>query len=137
MIAEKIIVGSGTEYPLNGLLTIPSQVNKPYPAVIFVHGSGSSNMDSKIMACRPFKDLAEGLSKHGIASIRYDKRSFAHPFKIRKIIKDFTAREESIEDAILATNILKNDARIDPNWIFIIGHSFINKWRLQQCQFQT
>ena len=40
MISEKIIVGENTKYPLNGLLTLPENITKPVPAVVFVHGSG-------------------------------------------------------------------------------------------------
>jgi pimeloyl-ACP methyl ester carboxylesterase len=123
MVQEKIIVGSGGEYPLNGMLTIPNNGKIPYPAVVFVHGSGSSDMDSMVYNVRPFKDFAEGLAKLGIASIRYDKRSFAHPRKIAKVLKTFTAKEEAVEDALLAANILRNDPRIDSNKIFIAGHS--------------
>ena len=122
-IEEKIIVGSGSEFPLNGLLTTPNGGNTPYPAVIFVHGSGSSNMDGKTYNARPFKDFARGLAKHNIASIRYDKRSFAHPRKIAKALKTFTAKEEAIEDAIKAANILRCTPQIDSNRIFIAGHS--------------
>ena len=63
------------------------------------------------------------MAKLGIASIRYDKRSFAHPKKIQRILKDFTVKEESIEDAILATDILRSDPRIDSDRIFIAGLS--------------
>lgn len=122
MIVEKIIVGKNTKYPLNGLLTMPEKIESPVPAVVFVHGSGASNMDEKVGKLTPFKDLAEGLAKLGIASIRYDKRSFAHGFKMVKE-KYITVKEETIEDAILATEILKKDSRIDKNHIFIIGHS--------------
>ena len=124
MKQEAIIVGKGTHYPLNGLLTLPEDISAPVPAVVFVHGSGSSNMDEKVIRLTPFKDLAEGLAAHGIASIRYDKRSFAHG---RKLLRDksrpLTVKEESIEDAILATELLRKDKRIDPENIFIIGHS--------------
>ncbi len=124
MKVESIIVGEGTNYPLNGLLTLPDDTSAPVPAVVFVHGSGSSNMDEKVMKLTPFKDLAEGLAAHGIASIRYDKRSFAHG---RKLLRDkgplLTVKEETIEDAILATELLRQDARIDREKIFIIGHS--------------
>jgi len=122
-IEEKIIVGSGSEFPLNGLLTTPNGGSAPYPAVVFVHGSGSSNMDGKTYNARPFKDFARGLAKHNIASIRYDKRSFAHPRKIAKALKTFTAKEEAIEDAIKAANILRCTPQINPNRIFIAGHS--------------
>ena len=124
MIVEKIVVGEHTSYPLKGLLTLPTDTDKPVPAVVFVHGSGSSNMDEKVGKLTPFKDLAEGLAKHGIASIRYDKRSFAHGLKL---LRDknlvITVKEETMEDAILATELLKQDPRIDPERIFIIGHS--------------
>ena len=122
MTEEKIIIGEGTEFPLNGILTLPDNPEKPVPAVVFIHGSGSSNMDEKVMKITPFKDLAEGLAKHGIASVRYDKRSFAHG---RKMLKkgNLTVKEEVIEDAVLASKLLKNDPRIDSENVFIIGHS--------------
>lgn len=124
MITEKITVGEHTKYPLNGLLTLPEQSTHPAPAVVFVHGSGSSNMDEKVGKLTPFKDLAEGLAKYGIASIRYDKRSFAHGLKmIMGRNGPITVREETIEDAVLATELLRRDPRIDPENIFIIGHS--------------
>ena len=122
MTEEKIVIGEGTEFPLNGILTLPKNLEKPVPAVVFVHGSGSSNLDEKVMKLTPFKDLAEGLGKLGIASVRYDKRSFAHG---RKMLKagDLTVKEEVIEDAVLASKLLKNDPRIDSEKVFIIGHS--------------
>ena len=82
---EKIIVGEGTEYPLNGLLTLPDCLDGKVPAVVFVHGSGASNMDERIYKLTPFKDLAEGLAERGIASIRYDKRSFVYGRKMALI----------------------------------------------------
>ena len=147
---ERTVIGEGTAYPLNGILTLPAEAPAPeaastpseaapagatpatptanapapFPAVVFVHGSGSSNMDEKIGGLTPFKDLAEGLARHGIASIRYDKRSFAHGFKMMKdkslII---TVKEETIDDAVLAAEMLRNDPRIDSGNIFVIGHS--------------
>ena len=121
MKEEKIVLGMGTDFPLDGKLLIPES-EKPVPAVVFVHGSGSSNMDEKVMKMTPFKDLAEGLAKKGIASLRYDKRSFVHG---RKMIKagSLTVKEEVIEDAVAAANLLKNDRRIDSEKVFIIGHS--------------
>lgn len=121
MKEEKIVLGMGTDFPLDGKLLIPES-EKPVPAVVFVHGSGSSNMDEKVMKMTPFKDIAEGLAKKGIASLRYDKRSFVHG---RKMIKagSLTVKEEVIEDAVAAANLLKNDGRIDSEKVFIIGHS--------------
>jgi dienelactone hydrolase len=124
MIEEKIIVGEGTPYPLNGCLTLPENTENPVPAVVFVHGSGSSNMDEKVGKLTPFRDLAYGLAAHGIASVRYDKRTFAHAFKLlRDKSLTVTVKEETIEDAILAAELLRKDPRIDPHKVFLIGHS--------------
>ena len=122
MISEKVIVGKDSEYPLNGLLTLPDDLSKPVPAVVMVHGSGSSNMDEKVMKLTPFKDLAEGLAQHGVASLRYDKRSFAHG---RKMMKEgpITVKEETVDDAIKAVEMLKTDPRIDHDNVYILGHS--------------
>lgn len=123
MKEEKIILGKDTEYPLNGILTLPDNTDTPAAAVVLVHGSGSSDMNEHIGKLYPFRDLAEGLAKKGIASIRYDKRSFAHGRKMLKEKKLITVYEETIEDAILAADFLRNDERIDPERVFIIGHS--------------
>ena len=122
MVSEKIILGQGSEFPLNGMLTLPEDAEGPVPAAVLVHGSGSSNMDEKIFANTPFKDIAEGLAERGVATIRYDKRSFIYG---RKLVKNtgFTVYEETIEDAILAAAMLREDPRINAKKVFIIGHS--------------
>ena len=122
MYSEKIIVGAGTDYPLKGLLTLPDVLSGPVPAVVMVHGSGPGNMDEKVMKLTPFKDLAEGLAGLGVASLRYDKRTFAHGFKLIRQ-KNLTVKEETIDDALLAVKMLKKDPRIDRGRIFILGHS--------------
>ena len=122
MITQNIILGEGSQYPLKGMLTLPDDLSCPVPAVVFGNVSGSSNMDEKVYKLTPFKDLAEGLAKHGIASIRYDKRSFAHGFKMVREVS-ITVKEETIEDAVLAAELLKDHPNIDPERVFIAGHS--------------
>ncbi|MDR7812370.1 alpha/beta hydrolase family protein [Lacrimispora sp.] len=122
MLEEKIVIGAGTKYPLNGILSIPAETNGLFPAVVLVHGSGPLNMDEKVGNNYPFKDLAEGLTKKGIAVLRYDKRTFIYGKEMRNH-PELTVKEETIEDAILATALLRNDSRIDSERIFIIGHS--------------
>lgn len=123
MILEDIIVCADSKYPLNGILTIPES-DHPVPAVVFVHGSGASDKDEKIGGLTPFKDLAEGLAEFGIASLRYDKRSFTHGFKmLRDKNLEVTVKSETIDDAIAASELLKKDCRIDAENVFVIGHS--------------
>ena len=64
-------------------------------------------MDEKVIKLTPFRDLAEGLAARGIASLRYDKRTFAHA---RKLVKTSpTVKEETIDDALLAVRMLKEE----------------------------
>ena len=123
MIQEPIIIGQNTRYPLKGLLTLP-EGDGPFPAVVLVHGSGSSNMDEKVGKLTPFKDLAQGLAARGIAAIRYNKRSFTHGLKMVLDKKHpITVREETVEDALLAAQLLRADRRIDSGRVFLMGHS--------------
>ena len=118
-----IMLGKNTRFPLKGMLTLPDG-DGPFPAVVLVHGSGSSNMDEKVGKLTPFKDLALGLADRGIASIRYHKRSHSHGLKMLLDKKNpITVREETIEDALLAAQLLRADRRIDPNRVFLAGHS--------------
>lgn len=122
MIEEKIVIGATTNYPLNGLLSLPNETSESFPAVVLVHGSGPSNMDEQVSNNYPFKDLAQGLSEKGIAVLRYDKRTFVHG-EIMKNDTSLSVKEETIEDAVLAADLLRGDSRIDANKIVIIGHS--------------
>ncbi len=121
MIRREITIGKGTEYPLKGLLTLPDDNSSPVPAVVMVHGSGPSNMDERVMKLTPFKDIAEGLAERGVASLRYDKRTFVYARKMRKT--DVTVKEETVDDALLAVELLKQTPEIDRERIYILGHS--------------
>jgi len=119
---EKIKIG--TKYTLDGIVTFPLAGSRPCPAVVLVHGSGPNDMNEKVGKVRPFKDLAEGLAKRGIAAIRYNKRTLTYGKEmITDASLDLTVKEETIEDAIFAAEFLKTDPRIKPDKIFILGHS--------------
>jgi hypothetical protein len=90
MTQEKVTVGKNTDYPLSGILCLPDHIDTPVPAAVFVHGSGSSDMNEHVGGLYPFFDLAEGLMHRGIASLRYDKRSYAHGRKMLKNIHPIT-----------------------------------------------
>ncbi|CAM4286046.1 alpha/beta fold hydrolase [Paenibacillus tarimensis] len=121
---EKVVVGQGGKYPLEGTLTLPEQGTGPYPAVVLVQGSGPSDRDESIGAYKPFRDIAWGLAQQGIAVLRYDKRTFAHAASFTKEeAARLTVKEETVDDAIAAASLLKSDGRIDSSRVFIVGHS--------------
>lgn len=119
-----IVIGEGTDFPLNGILSMPDNITGKVPAVVLIHGSGPQDMDETIYENKPFRDIAEYLASNGIAVIRYDKRTFTYGAEmVQEFGGSLTVEEETIVDAILATEILKSDPRIDENKVFILGHS--------------
>lgn len=116
---EEVTVGSG-EWALPGTLTIPNGTG-PFPVVILVHGSGPNDRDETIGPNKPFKDLAWGLANQGIAVLRYDKRTHAYSEKVDQ--DTFTVKEETVEDALAAITLLQNHTQVDPNRIYVLGHS--------------
>jgi dienelactone hydrolase len=106
-------------FVLGGTLTLPVGDGK-FPAAILVHGSGPNDRDETIGANKPFKDIAEGLASRCIAVLRYDKRTFAHG---ARLVAGISVDDEVVLDAIAAVDLLRQRPEIDPDRIFVIGHS--------------
>lgn len=109
----------GEEFLLEGELVVP-EGKDTMPLVILVHGSGASNRDESINSIKPFYDIAEQLENLGIATYRYDKRTYTYGADID--VDTFTVYEESIEDAVYAYEMLDADPRFAGN-VYILGHS--------------
>ncbi|ANS76932.1 hypothetical protein AWM70_22050 [Paenibacillus yonginensis] len=120
---QEVTIGSG-EYALPGVLTLPAGGSSegPYPAVVLVHGSGPQDLDSSAYGAKPFRDLAAGLAAQGIATVRYDKVTYEHTFKIAAK-PNFTLRNESVDDALKAVQLLTTVPEIDTSRIYVAGHS--------------
>jgi len=106
--------------PLPGTLTLP-EGKGPFPAVLLVAGSGPHDEDQTIGPNKPFRDLAAGLAKAGVATLRYDKRSWAHATRINA--QTFTVDDEVTDDALAAAHLLEQQPGIDPRRVFVLGHS--------------
>lgn len=117
---REVVVGKGN-WALPGTLTIPNG-SGPFPAIVLVHGSGPNDRDESIGPNKPFRDLAGGLASQGIAVLRYEKRTKAHPAKMTSI-KELTVKEEVVDDALAAIDLLKKTAEVDKKKIFVLGHS--------------
>jgi hypothetical protein len=66
--------------------------------------------------------LAWGLATRGIAVLRYVKRTRQYPQQMMAAA-NITVKEETVEDAIRAAELLAKQPGIDPQRIYVAGHS--------------
>lgn len=118
---QEVHIGQG-EWVLPGTLSLPVG-DGPFAAVVLVHGSGPQDRDETIGPNRPFRDLAWRLATEGIAVLRYDKRTKVYADKMREIVASITVKEEVIDDALAAVALLRGISQVNPQRIFVLGHS--------------
>ncbi|WP_202709662.1 DUF3887 domain-containing protein [Sporosalibacterium faouarense] len=118
---QEVIVGEG-KWQLPGTLAVPKGQGT-FPAVVLVHGSGPNDRDETVGPNKPFRDIAWGLAEKGIAVLRYEKRTKEHAQKVVDVIDEFTVEDETIDDALLAVDLLKSNDKIDNDRIYVLGHS--------------
>jgi len=107
---------------LKGTFTTPRDAES-YPVVILLQGSGSQDRDGMLGPNRVYRDIAWGLANSGIASVRYDKRSFLYPGStMTEASMDSRFLElEYIEDALTAVQHAADDPKA--TGIYLAGHS--------------
>lgn len=106
-------------YPLSGVLCLPDGIMNP-PIVIMVQGSGQSDYNETIYENTPFKDIAEGLAKQGVASIRYNKRYYQYP---QTAPANITIEDEVLNDVNNAISFSLENENTKNSKIYILGHS--------------
>lgn len=121
-LTELAISVGKEEWVLPGTMTVPAE-GGPFPAVVLVHGSGPNDRDETVGANKPFRDLAWGLAEQGVAVLRYEKRTRHYRERLMDNTVGFTVREETIDDAVSAVEILRHMDAVDPGRIVVLGHS--------------
>ncbi|MEZ4771433.1 MAG: alpha/beta fold hydrolase, partial [Caldilineales bacterium] len=117
---EEVSFANG-DITLAGTLTLP-EGDGPFPAVILISGSGQQNRDealSIVPGYKPFQEIADTLTRQGIAVLRYDDRgiggSSGDPSQASSA--DFA------DDAEAAFTYLQGRPEIDGGQIGMLGHS--------------
>jgi len=113
------ILKSG-RFDLPGTLTLPKGKEK-FPIVIFVHGSGPNDRDETIGLNKPFRDIAHGLAEKGIASLRYDKRTFVYGAKAFSSADSMNLAAEVLDDVKAAVDTVQRIHGVSA--VIIVGHS--------------
>lgn len=123
-VEHEITVQADPAYPLGATLCLPEGGDEaPPPVVILAHGSGSSDRDEAAYQKRPFMDIAHGLAELGVASLRYDKRTFVYPEAAGESGMDIDLRGELLDDVNACIELMRKDGRVDGARIFVLGHS--------------
>jgi pimeloyl-ACP methyl ester carboxylesterase len=103
---------------LAATVTVPDG-DGPFPGAVLISGSGAQDRDETILGHKQFLVIADYLTRHGIAVLRYDDRgtggstgSFAG-----------ATTADLATDAVAALKFLKKVERVDPARVGLIGHS--------------
>lgn len=113
----EVIIGTAPSV-LSGVLTMPADASAdvPVPACVLVHDFGALDRDHTQGNTVFFKDLAQAFAGMGVATIRYDKRSYTYPDATAETVMD-----EVISDALAASKLLLADTRVDKQRIVVVG----------------
>jgi hypothetical protein len=106
---------------LGATLTIPCGATDPLPVAVLIAGTGVQDRDGGVIPddpYRPLRQIADTLSRRGIAVLRLDDRGFAEG----NHWSPPTAGEVA-EDVRNAISLLRERADIDPRRILLVGHS--------------
>ena len=119
----ELTVEADPAYPLGATLCLPEGGEGLPPVVVLVQGSGSSDRNEAVLQNAPFRDIAHGLAELGVATLRYDKRTFVYPECAGDSGLDIDIRAEMLDDVNAAIDLMRTDGRVDGSRIFVLGHS--------------
>lgn len=103
---------------LAGTLTIPATSGE-FPAAVLISGNGEHNRNAEFSGHTPFLDLADYLTKNGIAVLRFDKRGVGSSNGNFKTATTFNFSN----DVASAVKYLLKRKEINKRKIGLIGHS--------------
>ena len=111
------------KYLLQGILTVPEEIETKCPAVLVVAGSGEVDRDGNVSGFKfkldTYKELAEFVTGLGFAVLRYDKRGVA---KSEGSYLE-TSMWDLVDDIGACVQFLKGHPRVDPDRVILMGHS--------------
>ena len=119
--AEDVTVPTTMGHSLAGTLTLPPGAG-PFPAIVTITGSGSQDRDEEIpmvRGYRPFRQIADTLSRMGIAVLRMDDRGVGGSGGNART----ATSEDFARDIEAGVSYLRGRKEIDGRRVGLLGHS--------------
>jgi dienelactone hydrolase len=130
VVNQQISFKSGDGSVLAGTLTMPGGAAEKVPALVLLQGSGPTDRDSNqppVLRTDLLRQLAEGLARQGIATLRYDKRGMhANAAGLPADPNDYAAYfdwQRFVDDAYAAYAFLRAQPNVDLHKVGLAGHS--------------
>lgn len=105
---------------LPAILTLPTDCQR-CPVLVLLPDLGPQDKDHSIGPTKMFRDLAVGLAAEGIATFRFDKRTFRYGPELMADLRLLTLETEMLEDVQVAVRQLAQVAEIDTNRLHLLG----------------
>ncbi|MBD2768756.1 alpha/beta fold hydrolase [Hymenobacter sp. BT664] len=106
-----------SQHHLGGILTVPAG-SGPFPAVALLSDVGAQDRDVEVAGYRMFGQLADYLTRHGIAVLRFDDRGVGQSSGSHT--NSTTA--DLVTDAQAAISFLRSRPLIAPQHVGLLGH---------------
>jgi hypothetical protein len=119
--AQEEVTFQNGDVTLAGTLTLP-EGDGPHPALVLVSGSGQQDRDESlpfVPGYRPFRDIADDLTRRGIAVLRYDDRGVGGSTGDPSV----STTADFAEDTAAAVGYLLSRDDINAEQIGVLGHS--------------
>ena len=119
--AEEEVTFDHGDISLAGTLTMPES-GGPFPALILISGSGQQDRDEAlpiVPGYKPFREIADHLTRQGIAVLRYDDRGVGGSSGDPSL----ATSADFADDAEAAFTYLQARPEIDGQQIGMLGHS--------------
>lgn len=115
---REVTVDAGDGVTLAGTFSLP-QGKGPFPAVVLLTGSGTQDRDETIGDHKPFAQIADSLTRHGIAVLRCDDRGAGHS----SVASGYETTADFAQDALAMLRAIKTYEGVDTARVGYIGHS--------------
>ena len=125
--AEEDITIGRSPYELEGRMTYPAGTDGRDVPVVILFSDEGSDKNGTIGAAgnTPLRDIAHGLAKEGIASLRFNSRRFQYPTKVSAHAGVY---ETFLEDACFAVDQMSNQSGVNPEKIYLAAMGDAANW---------